>query len=248
MRDVDVAAVLELGADLASRPMPDASDPGEAPPVLERVGDGAAGLGNGELLAQDGCLAFVVVDHFALREELDGRVVRGRARRSRGSSLDRSPSTPPGCRPSHRRRSISTTAGSPRARPSTGFGRPGAAAPRLAEASANCVGTTTGRRDPTPGRDEVTESAGAADEVQPLLGRRCRRPTDGSARCGPHQSNSPRTAERSTSRPTLPMSSAVRWNAFRSNASPCLARASSRSCSHIRSPTLYDGACPGQPR
>ena len=62
------------------------------------------------------------------------------------------------------------------------------------------------------------------------------------------QSYSPRTALRSTSRPTEPTSRARRWKALRSKPSPSRSRTSSRSCSHSRCPTLYDGACPGQPR
>ena len=64
----------------------------------------------------------------------------------------------------------------------------------------------------------------------------------------PPERRQPRTALRRVSRPTPPTSSARRWNALMSNASPSLARTSSRSCSQIRSPILYDGACPGQPR
>ena len=58
----------------------------------------------------------------------------------------------------------------------------------------------------------------------------------------------PSTAVRRVSRPTPPRSSARRWNALRSKSAPSRACTSSRSCSQIRSPTLYDGACPGQPR
>ena len=50
------------------------------------------------------------------------------------------------------------------------------------------------------------------------------------------------------SSPREPRSSAARWKAFASKAAPARARASSRASSQIRSPTLYDGAWPGQPR
>ncbi len=40
----------------------------------------------------------------------------------------------------------------------------------------------------------------------------------------------------------------ARWNSFRSKSAPLRALASSRAWSQIRSPTLYDGAWPGQPR
>ena len=52
----------------------------------------------------------------------------------------------------------------------------------------------------------------------------------------------------SGSSPIEPRSRAAVWKALRSKALPCRACASARASSQIRSPTLYDGAWPGQPR
>ncbi len=89
------------------------------------------------------------------------------------------------------------------------------------------------------------------EEVARLL----RRASTGSATDVPDRRRSlslsrgqPISAARSVSSPTPPISSARLWKSLIEKASPCAALTSSRTCSQMRWPTLYAGACPGQPR
>ena len=66
--------------------------------------------------------------------------------------------------------------------------------------------------------------------------------------CGGRGSQRRPRAAFSGSSPMEPRSRAAVWNPLRSKSGPLFALTWSRACSQIRSPTLYDGACPGQPR
>lgn len=56
------------------------------------------------------------------------------------------------------------------------------------------------------------------------------------------------SARRRVSSPTPPRRRARMWNRLMSKSSPSRSAVSSRICSHMRWPTLYEGAWPGQPR
>ena len=56
------------------------------------------------------------------------------------------------------------------------------------------------------------------------------------------------SASRRVSRPMPPRRRARVWKALRSKSAPSRASCSARICSQMRWPTLYAGACPGQPR
>ena len=82
----------------------------------------------------------------------------------------------------------------------------------------------------TPAARSVFSRAGDADASTSLIG------------------SAPAPAAAGRARAT-PRSSAARWKALRSKSAPLRGPGRpSRACSQIRSPTLYDGAWPGQPR